>query len=59
MNKIVKVTIEFEDGDIHSLEGEEAQKWDEACASLASLGFAHGMMFPEFDWKEEKKNDQE
>lgn len=56
--KITKVIIEFDNGDVQSLEGEQAEKWNLACQGQATLAYAHGMHFPSLDWKKEKKEQE-
>jgi len=49
--KIRKITIELTDGTVKSLEGTEAQKWEDAMNSVLMMGFIHGEELPEFPWK--------
>jgi hypothetical protein len=50
MSKLLKVTMEFDDK-IQVLEGEEAQKWLDACNATCVMEHIHGRPFPEFKWK--------
>ena len=42
MSKIIKVTLEFDDK-IMTIEGEEAEKWDNHCLGMATLASIHKM----------------
>ena len=42
MSKLLKVTLQFDDK-IMSIEGEEAEKWNSHCSSVARLASTHGM----------------
>lgn len=53
--KLIKVIFEYEDT-IKTLEGEQAQKWLDACNSQLIIGWNHGMGFPKFNWKTQKKS---
>jgi hypothetical protein len=55
--KIVKVELEYDNGEIHRLTGEEAEKWLEAANGQAVLGWTHGMPFPELEWEVIKKGE--
>lgn len=46
-----KVTLEWSDGDIMTLEGEAAEEWDRACRAENSFAYARGWRFPQLDWK--------
>ena len=50
MNKIIKITMEFQDH-IQELSGEDAEKWLAACNSTAVMEYIHGRQFPSFKWK--------
>ena len=54
MQKILKISFEYDDH-IDTLEGNEAQKWMEAANGLITFNYAHGVEFPRFPWKTEKK----
>jgi hypothetical protein len=56
MSKILRITLEF-DKEIRTLEGEEAEKWQEATTSQGVFCFTHGMEFPQLKWKVTKKDD--
>ena len=47
--KLLKVTLEF-DNEIHTLEGEYAQKWLEAVNGVLGLHQARGLGVPELAW---------
>ena len=56
MNKLLKVTLEFDDKTM-TIEGNEALRWEEMCNSLSILAQAHGMNpFDEspIKWRERK-----
>ena len=55
MNKIIKITMEFEDH-VQELSGEDAEKWLEACNSTCVMEHIHGRPFPNFKWKIKDKN---
>lgn len=50
-NKMVRVEMEFEDGRIQRLSGEEAQKWLTAVNGQCTMGWVHGMPMPQFEWE--------
>ena len=52
MSKIVRVTMEYDDGFIGELTGEIAEKWLEAANSCIGISWVHGLPFPEFTWGE-------
>jgi len=58
--KTVRVQLDFEDGTILILEGEEAAKWYDASVSQAVLCDGHGMKFPDLKWQKftKVKNDE-
>jgi len=49
--KIIRVELEYDNGEIHRLTGEEAEKWLEAANGQAVMGHIHGMPFPALDWE--------
>jgi hypothetical protein len=49
--KLIRITMEFDNGKIQWLEGKEAHKWLEACNNQAVMEHIHGRSFPEFKWK--------
>jgi len=49
--KIVRVELEYDDGSIHRLTGDDAEKWLEAANGQAVMSHIHGMPFPSFDWE--------
>jgi len=49
--KAVRIEMEFDDGTVQRLTGEQAQKWLDAANGQAVMGWAHGMEFPQFDWE--------
>jgi hypothetical protein len=54
MSKLLRITMEFEDI-TQVLEGDDAQKWLDACNSICVMEHVHGRPFPEFNWKEIEK----
>lgn len=50
--KTVRVEIEFEDGRIISLHGDDAQAWQEMASGMAVMSFVHGGSQKPFPWKE-------
>jgi len=55
--KLVRVELEYDNGEIHRLTGEDAEKWLEAANGQAVMSALHGMSFPEFKWEITKEND--
>jgi hypothetical protein len=49
--KTVRVEIEFDDGMITRMTGEQAEKWQKACMSLSVYSSVHGNEFPKFEWE--------
>lgn len=49
---VTKIRIEFDDGSAQELEGEDADKWDKAATSQGIMAWAHGVRFPELQWKQ-------
>jgi hypothetical protein len=49
--RVVRVEIEFDNGKVVRVTGEEADKWDAGCRSTAMSAFIHGVNFPEVDWE--------
>lgn len=44
--KATRVYIQFEDGTSREWVGEQAQKWEEACQTVISSAYIHGVKFP-------------
>ncbi len=55
--KIIRVELEYDNGEIHRLTGEEAEKWLEAANGQAVFNSVHGMQFPKLDWEIVKKGE--
>lgn len=53
-SKLIKITMEFESY-VQTLEGEEAQKWLDACNATCVMEHVHGRPFPAFKWKKTDK----
>ena len=49
--KAVRVEIEFDDGMITRLSGEEAERHRQACNNMCVMASVHGSEFPKFDWE--------
>lgn len=47
---VTRVEIEFSDGRIARLTGEQAHYWNEACIGAIGNAYVHGCKFPEFKW---------
>jgi len=47
---IIRVTIEYSDGEVRQLTGVDAQKWREAIDASILDGHIHGITFPTFNW---------
>lgn len=43
--------MEFEDGRIQRLTGEDAERWLTAADAQCTIGWVHGMPFPSFEWE--------
>ena len=58
LDKTLSVTIvkQREDGTLFkiSVSGEDATKWKNAVEGQATLSYAHGIHFPNIDWKTEE-----
>lgn len=53
--RIKRVFLEFEDGTIKCLEGEEAQTWEDSLNSVILRSWVHGGRMPELTWKQISK----
>lgn len=51
---LVKITMEFSDGKVQSLEGNKADEWLKAVNGQCVMSHIHGMSFPKFNWKVKK-----
>ncbi len=49
--KLIKVTMEFDDGKIQWLVGAKAEEWLKAVNGQCVMSHIHGMSFPSFRWK--------
>lgn len=47
---VTRVEIEFSDGRIARLTGEQAHQWNQACIGAIGNAYVHGCSFPEFKW---------
>ena len=56
--KCVRVEIEWEDGTVQTVTGEQAEKYMEIEASVSFNAWNHGMRFEPLDWTFSKKGDQ-
>lgn len=48
--KLIRLELEYEDGSISKLIGEEAEKWDKAMSDVMWCYQNHGNKFPRFKW---------
>ena len=53
--KLLKVTMEYDDGEIQTLEGEQAQQWEKELNGAVTMNWVHGHHMPQFKWKKIKK----
>ena len=53
--KTVRVEIEFEDGKIISLHGDDAEKWQQLVKGMSVMHFVHGGAGVELPWKETRR----
>lgn len=53
--KLIKVTFEYDDGEVSWLEDEEAEAWQSAANGVITFNHAHGVSFPQFKWKKKQK----
>ena len=53
--KLIRVTMEFDDGKIQVLENNEANRWLKAINNMCVLEHVHGRPFPSFKWIIEAK----
>lgn len=53
--KTVRVEIEFEDGRIISLHGDDAERWQQMASGMAVHSFAHGVTMDPLPWKETRR----
>ena len=52
--KLIKLTMEFDDGEVKFLEGDEADRWLKAVNNQCVMEHVHGRPFPSFNWKVKK-----
>lgn len=55
--KNIRVEIEFDDGTIMRLIGEQAELWQKAVESQGVMSAIHGHPFPELKWEKFLKQD--
>jgi hypothetical protein len=48
--KLVRIEMEWDNGDIQALTDEQAEEWLEKVNGFITFCWAHGMKFPEFKW---------
>ncbi len=53
--KTVRVEIEFEDGKIISLHGEDAERWQQLVQGMSVMHWAHGGDQNPLPWKETRR----
>jgi len=59
-SKLVKVTMEYGDGEVASLSGDDAEKWLKAVNGCIFIAAVHCCGISDFDWvveRESGKND--
>jgi len=49
--KAIRVEIEFDDGRIIRLAGDDAERWSQAANGQAVFNAVHGLPFPELPWQ--------
>jgi len=49
--------MEYDNGEVHTISGEQAAKWVESVNGQITIGHIHGIPFPQFDWKIGKRGD--
>ena len=54
-SRLVKITFEYEDGKVDWLEDDEARRWESAANGVIMFNHAHGVNFPQFNWKTKHK----
>jgi hypothetical protein len=50
-SQLVRVELEYADGEVIRLVGDEARRWYEAGLAESVLAWNHGMRFPEVTWE--------
>ena len=48
---LIRVELEFKNGEINKLVGKEATKWYEAVCGQSVINQVHGFGFPQLEWK--------
>ena len=56
--KLIKITLEYDNGDVSYLEGSEAERWSKAVDGAIVMNAIHGNEFPEFKWKKVREEEQ-
>lgn len=57
--KMIKIELEFDDGRIQRMTGEDANKWLEAVSDQAVFCHVHGVPFPQMHWEIYKREQDE
>lgn len=55
---LVRVELEYSDGEVWRLTGDQAQKWLDAANGQAVHCSLHGMDFPDLDWSRDKSPEE-
>lgn len=50
-HKLTYVELRFDDGTIKTLEGKDAEQWDEDLEGMAVLAYVHGHRLQNYSWK--------
>lgn len=53
--KLVKVTMEYDNGEVQTLKGKEAQEWIDWLNGSLMMSYIHGGTGKQFNWKVQKK----
>jgi hypothetical protein len=52
---LVRIEMEYENGEIVRLTGDNAKEWSRACVQESMLAYNHGMRFPTLEWETVRK----
>ena len=54
--KLVRVELEYDNGEVTTLKGDEAAKWLEAVNGAVMNAWVHGVSLPEFPWEKSTRD---
>jgi len=52
VKKLIRVELEYDDGSIKRLTGDNAHKWNEQVSNASMMAYIHGSRFELLSWEE-------